>query len=111
MATNTGKRTLVDDQYAAGGNVKHQPSGLLRAMDNWIYNAKSDRRYRKAGDKWLKEPTHFRGQWGITQDNYTAVFIITTIRKTCWAIIFTPGLGGTNLQQNNAAGFDRENCT
>ena len=57
-------KTLVDSAYAEGGNVEHQPNGLLRAMDNWIYSAKSAKRYRKKGDKWLIERTHFRGQWG-----------------------------------------------
>src|SRR5688500_20338898 len=65
-----GKRMLVDDKYADGGNVQHQSNGLLRTLDNWIYNAKSSKRYRKVGDKWMVEHTHFRGQWGITQDNY-----------------------------------------
>ena len=44
-----GKRTLVDGQYTGEGNVEHFPNGLLRAMDNWIYNAKSAKRYRKKG--------------------------------------------------------------
>src|SRR5690606_1476115 len=65
-----GRRSLVDKDYAVGGNVEHQPNGLLRGLDNWIYNAKSDKRYRKKGDNWLIEHTHFRGQYGITQDNY-----------------------------------------
>src|SRR5258708_6974530 len=32
------KRTLVDAKYTDGGNVEHQPNGLFRALDNWIYN-------------------------------------------------------------------------
>ena len=36
-----GKKTLVDPEYARGGNVEHQPNGLLVNVDNWIYNAKS----------------------------------------------------------------------
>jgi glucose/arabinose dehydrogenase/mono/diheme cytochrome c family protein len=99
-----GKRTLVDDQYAAGGNVEHQPNGLLRAMDNWIYNAKSDRRYRKVGNKWLKEATHFRGQWGITQDNQGRLYYNNN-SENLLGDYFPPGLGGTNPQQQNAAGF------
>ena len=65
-----GKKTLVDDKYAEGGNVEHQPNGLLRNIDNWIYNAKSSWRYKKKGDQWLKEKTHFRGQWGLSNDDY-----------------------------------------
>jgi len=102
-----GKKTLVDDQYAAGGNVEHQPNGLLRAMDNWIYNAKSDRRYRKEGNKWLKEPTHFRGQWGITQDDHGRLYYNNN-SENLLGDYFPPGLGGTNPQQNSAAGFDQK---
>lgn len=67
-------RTLVDSAYATGGNVEHQPNGLLLAMDNWIYSAKSDRRYRRKNGRWLCEKTHFRGQWGITQDGFGRLF-------------------------------------
>lgn len=69
-----GARTLVDSAYAPGGNVEHQPNGLLIAMDNWIYSAKSDRRYRRKNGRWLFEKTHFRGQWGITQDAFGQLF-------------------------------------
>ncbi|MBK8554461.1 MAG: hypothetical protein IPL65_01240 [Lewinellaceae bacterium] len=34
-----GQRTLVDSLYATGGNVEHQPNGLLMNIDNWIYSA------------------------------------------------------------------------
>lgn len=69
-----GIRTLVDSAYAVGGNVEHQPNGLLLAMDNWIYSAKSDLRYRRKNGRWLREKTHFRGQWGITQDAFGRLF-------------------------------------
>lgn len=102
-----GKKTLVDDQYAAGGNVEHQPNGLFRAMDNWIYNAKSDRRYRKVGNKWLKESTHFRGQWGITQDDQGRLFYNNN-SENLLGDYFPPGLGGTNPEQQNTAGFNQK---
>ncbi len=63
-----GKRTLVDADYAVGGNVEHQPNGLLMNIDNWIYNAKSTKRYRRRNGQWEIETTSFRGQWGITHD-------------------------------------------
>jgi glucose/arabinose dehydrogenase len=44
-----GTRFVVDSNYAEGGNVEHQPNGLLRGLDNWIYNAKSANRYRRIG--------------------------------------------------------------
>jgi hypothetical protein len=65
-----GKRTLVDSLYASWGNVEHQPNGLWLHLDNWIYSAKSDARYRLREGKWEKERTYFRGQWGITADDW-----------------------------------------
>ncbi|AWW00433.1 DUF7133 domain-containing protein [Arcticibacterium luteifluviistationis] len=69
-----GKRTLVDPIYADGGNVEHQPNGLMLNIDNWIYNSKSNFRYRLLNGKWLKEPTSYRGQWGITKDNFGRLY-------------------------------------
>lgn len=100
-----GKKTLVDDKYTEGGNVEHQPNGLLRAMDNWVYNAKSDKRYRKSGNKWLIEHTHFRGQWGITQDNYGRLFYNNN-SENLLGDYFSPGLGAQNPAQRTVAGFD-----
>lgn len=64
-----GDPILVDAAYAAGGNPEHKANGLLYGHDNWYYNAKSDRRYRRINGKWLIEKTDFRGQWGIAKDN------------------------------------------
>lgn len=100
-----GKRTLVDSMYTEGGNVEHQPNGLLRAMDNWIYNAKSNKRYRKEGDRWLKEGTHFRGQWGISQDNYGRLFYNNN-SENLLGDYFSPGLGAANPHQRNVKGYD-----
>lgn len=69
-----GKRTLVDSSYAIGGNVEHHANGLLMNIDNWIYNARSSARYRKINEKWIKENTTFRGQWGITHDDFGRLF-------------------------------------
>lgn len=100
-------KVLVDSKYAEGGNVEHQPNGLLRAMDNWIYNAKSDKRYRKNGKEWLIEHTHFRGQWGISQDNYGRLFYNTNSQNLI-ADYFTPGVGATNKDQHHVAGFNED---
>lgn len=99
------KKTLVDSAYAEGGNVEHQPNGLLRALDNWIYNAKSAKRYRKKGDKWLIEKTHFRGQWGITQDNFGRLFYNTN-SENLLGDFFSPSLGADNKNQPEVAGYN-----
>lgn len=72
-----GKVVVVDETYAEGGNPEHKPNGLLRAVDNWFYNAKSDRRYKKVNGVWIHEKTEERGQWGIAQDNYGRLFTNT----------------------------------
>ncbi|MEO7800487.1 MAG: c-type cytochrome [Ginsengibacter sp.] len=64
-----GEQSVIDSAFANAGNVEHQPNGLLRAMDNWIYSAKSDKRIRFINNKWVVEKTQFRGQWGITEDD------------------------------------------
>ena len=64
-----GERQLVDSMYANGGNVEHAPNGLIYNLDNWIYSAKCDRRYRLRDGKWETDATYFKGQWGITNDD------------------------------------------
>lgn len=69
-----GKKVLVDSLYADDGNVEHQPNGLMMNIDNWIYNAKSHFRYQRKNGVWIKEPTSYRGQWGITKDNFGRLY-------------------------------------
>ncbi|WP_346317763.1 c-type cytochrome [Chitinophaga sp. YIM B06452] len=100
-----GKKTLVDSAYTEGGNVEHQPNGLYRAMDNWIYNAKASKRYRREGNRWLKEDTHFRGQWGISQDSYGRLYYNNN-SENLLGDYFSPGLGSTNENQRRVAGYN-----
>ena len=97
-------KTLVDAAYAEGGNVEHQPNGLIRALDNWIYSAKSTKRYRKLDNKWLIETTHFRGQWGISQDDQGRLFYNNN-SENLQGDYFSPGFGATNQNQSRLAGF------
>ncbi|MGY3052561.1 mono/diheme cytochrome c family protein/glucose/arabinose dehydrogenase [Pedobacter sp. UYEF25] len=100
-----GKKVLVDGNYTEGGNVEHYPNGLLLAMDNWIYNAKSNKRYRKKGDKWLIEKTSFRGQWGLSQDNYGRLFYNNNSQNLL-GDYFSPGFGAGNKNQKEVAGYN-----
>ena len=69
------KKEVVIPAYTAGGNPEHMPNGLLLAMDNWIYNAKSAKRYRFLQSGELKSDTSvFRGQWGISQDDFGRLY-------------------------------------
>ncbi|HEX5153275.1 MAG TPA: c-type cytochrome [Parafilimonas sp.] len=100
-------KTLVDSTYADKGNVEHQPNGLLRGTDNWIYNAKSDTRYKKAGNKWLIQHTHFRGQWGITEDDYGRL-LYNNNSENLLGDYFMPGLGAQNKNQLDVEGYDEQ---
>lgn len=99
------KRTLVDAKYTDGGNVEHQPNGLYRALDNWIYNANSPKRYRKQGDKWLIESAHEKGQWGIAQDDEGRMYANDN-STNLQGDYFPPSLGLTNKNQHGLAGFN-----
>jgi putative membrane-bound dehydrogenase-like protein len=48
---------------------EHAENGLLPALDGWLYNAKSERRFRFEAGGLREERTGFRGQWGIAQDD------------------------------------------
>ena len=64
--------------------LEHTENGLLWALDNWIYNAKSDRRFRlqggPEGPRIEVDPTLFRGQWGIVQDDVGRLYYNTNSR-------------------------------
>jgi len=65
------KKELVYKGGPRGGNLEHQPSGLIWCMDNWIYTTYNAYRLRINGKNVLKEsiPPN-AGQWGLTQDDY-----------------------------------------
>lgn len=50
-------------------NPEHQENGLLSGIDNWIYNSRSNRRFRFRDGTLQVQPTQMRGQWGIAQDD------------------------------------------
>ncbi len=61
-----------------GGNLEHQPSGLIWNIDNWIYTTYSSHRYRFTTGQVVLEPLpHGSGQWGLTHDNVGRIFYST----------------------------------
>jgi len=71
-----GKPIIVDDRFAPGGNVEHKTNGMMSGIDNWMYNSKSNARFKfiPGENKVVKETTSTRGQWGITRDNFGRIF-------------------------------------
>lgn len=55
-----------------GGNVEHQPSGLVWALDNWIYTTFNNYRLRwnGSGKPLLENTAANGGQWGLAQDDH-----------------------------------------
>ena len=67
----------VDRFGSTEANVEHDENGMLLAIDNWFYNAKSNRRMRYSNGQVVSEPTLARGQWGITSNNEGALYYNT----------------------------------
>jgi glucose/arabinose dehydrogenase len=58
-----------------GGNLEHQPNGLLWSLDNWLYSTYNAYRLRWTPLGVVKEPTAPNGgQWGVTQDDHGKVW-------------------------------------
>jgi mono/diheme cytochrome c family protein/glucose/arabinose dehydrogenase len=68
------QQTVIATDYGLTGNPEHQPNGLLSAMDNWIYNANYDKRFRYIDGAWTSSAVPEIGQWGVAQDNYGRLF-------------------------------------
>jgi mono/diheme cytochrome c family protein len=65
------KKELFFSGAGRRGNLEHQQSGFIWAMDNWIYSTYNAFRIRWTPAGVVKEPTPpNNGQWGLTQDDY-----------------------------------------
>ncbi len=71
------KKELFFHGAGRKGNLEHQPSGFIWALDNWIYSTFNAMRFRWTPNGMTKEPTapNF-GQWGLTQDDYGKVWFV-----------------------------------
>jgi glucose/arabinose dehydrogenase/mono/diheme cytochrome c family protein len=71
------ERIRVAEDYGNPSSPEHTANGLMWGLDNWIYSANHTVRYRYDAGEWRAEPTIFRGQWGITQDDQGRLFYNT----------------------------------
>ncbi len=72
------EKVSVAQDYGSQNNPEHTANGLMRALDNWMYNAKFSHRFRYQGaGKFIREPIATAGQWGITQDSAGRLFVNT----------------------------------
>jgi mono/diheme cytochrome c family protein len=70
------RRDLFTADFGRGGHMEQQQSGLLWAMDNWLYATANPFRIRPMPDGAVRrEPTGpNNGQWSVTQDNQGKVW-------------------------------------
>lgn len=58
-----------------GGNMEHQPSGLIWNLDNWIYITYENQRYRFTdGRLEVEKIPRGGGQWGLTRDDWGRLY-------------------------------------
>jgi glucose/arabinose dehydrogenase/mono/diheme cytochrome c family protein len=78
------EKTLWFKGGPRGGNMEHQPNGLVWAMDNGIYSTYYDYRLRFGRDgKAIKEEIPVNGgQWGLTQDDWGKVWFVNAGNET-----------------------------
>ncbi len=78
------EKTLWFKGGPRGGNMEHQPNGLVWALDNGIYSTYYDYRLRfgPKGEA-IKEPIPVNGgQWGLTQDDWGKVWFVNAGNET-----------------------------
>jgi mono/diheme cytochrome c family protein len=58
-----------------GGNMEHQPSGLIWNLDNWIYLTYENKRYRFTDGKLeVQKIPRGGGQWGLGRDDAGRIY-------------------------------------
>ena len=96
---------IVLRDYGVQGPVEVTDNGLLRGLDNWLYNARSDKRLRFIDGKWVLKHDYTRGQWGISQDDYGRLYFNQNTRPLRVDLI--PGRYYTrNRNHTGRAGVD-----
>lgn len=72
------QRERVYEGGDRGGNLEHQPSGLIYGIDNWLYVTYTDKRYKFTDGKVIAEDIAYGGgQWGLAQDHLGRIYYST----------------------------------
>lgn len=92
-----------------GGNIEHQPSGLIWAMDNWIYMTYENVRHRYTDGKLITQVLpRGNGQWGLTQDDDGRLYYSRAgAESPAESFQQAPQYGMINLQGQLEKGFKR----
>ncbi len=72
VATDYGVRT--DPQRPFLANPERAPNSLLYGLDNWIHSTAYIKKFRRVNGTWQTGTALFRGQWGLTQDDFGRIY-------------------------------------
>jgi len=72
VATDFGVR--VDPSRPQLANPERAPNALLWGHDGWLYAGAYTARFKFTEGKWVRENSTFRGQWGLSQDDYGRLY-------------------------------------
>ena len=72
VATDFGVR--VDPARPQLANPERAPNALLWGHDGWLYAGAYTARFKFTDGKWVRENSTFRGQWGLSQDDYGRLY-------------------------------------
>lgn len=100
-------KILIDIEYSVGNNVKAQSNCLFKAIDNWSYNAGSNKKNKKTKHEWVIDTTHSRGQWRITQDDHGRLFYNNNSQNLS-GHYFLQDLGSLNPSLTKVTGFNEQ---
>ena len=68
VATDFGVR--VDPSRPQLANPERAPNAMLWGHDNWLYVGAYTARFKFKDGRWLRGLSNFRGQWGLSQDDF-----------------------------------------
>jgi len=72
VATDFGVRVYPARPQLA--NPERAPNALLWGHDNWLYVGAYTARFKFKDGRWQRGLSNFRGQWGLSQDDYGHLF-------------------------------------
>jgi len=72
VATDFGVR--VDPARPQLANPERAPNALLWGHDGWLYAGAYTARFKSVDGKWVRDNSTFRGQWGLTQDDFGRLY-------------------------------------
>ena len=103
------KKELFYQGGPRGGNMEHQPSGPVWAIDNWLYTSYNAYRLRWSPDGQTKKETTAPngGQWGVSQDDWGKLWFVNAGGEK-GPVNFQTGIvyGAFNTKDQFEAGFD-----